>query len=139
MKCMILKCILTSITNNCKPPQNLDFPETELSVRFICFGKFLWVCYFCSMGGWNILPVLCFTWSYKWKFQPGIFLQKTISNMAGSCKNIKKHQNAPTRTQKKSQILLRGSLDEYTKFSTPPPLPSSPATSPPIPFFEERI
>ena len=43
--------------------------------------------------------------------------------MAGSCKNIKKHQNAPTRTQKKSQILLRGSLDEYTKFSTPPPSP----------------
>ena len=37
--------------------------------------------------------------------------------MADSSKNIKNNQNAPTKTHKKSQILLYRILDEYTRFS----------------------
>ena len=40
IECMLMKCI----NNNCKPPQNFEFPETELSCRFIWFEKFPWVC-----------------------------------------------------------------------------------------------
>ena len=42
------------------------------------------------------------------------FLWKNISNMAESSKNILNNKNAPTRTHKKSQILLYRFLDEYT-------------------------
>ena len=46
-----------------KPPLKFDFPETELSLRFIWFEKFPWICYSCSMGGWNLLSVFWFIWS----------------------------------------------------------------------------
>ena len=58
MKCMTLKCILKCITNNCKLPQNLDFPETEPSFRFIWFEKFPWVYNSRLMGGWSLSSVL---------------------------------------------------------------------------------
>ena len=36
----------SAITNNCKPPHNVLFPETELSFRFVRFVKFVSsVCY----------------------------------------------------------------------------------------------
>ena len=41
MKCMTLKCIWKCIIKNVKPPQNFEFPETELSCRFNWFEKFL--------------------------------------------------------------------------------------------------
>ena len=41
-------------------------------------------------------------------------LQKTISNMPETSVKTLKSQNAPTRTHKKSQILLYRLLDEYT-------------------------
>ena len=48
-------------------------------------------------------------------------LNKTISNMVGSSKNIKKYQKAPTRTLEKSKLFLRKFLDEQTYVSTPSP------------------
>ena len=41
LKCMILKCILKCRINNVKPPQNFEFPETELSCRFTWFENFI--------------------------------------------------------------------------------------------------
>ena len=38
-------------------------------------------------------------------------------------KTFEKHENAPTRTQKNNQILLRRLLDEYTELPTPPSPP----------------
>ena len=93
----------------CKPPQNFDFKNTGL---FIWFEKFLYV--FVILTWWEdatyCLPFVLFG------HQNGSseFLQKTISNIVDSSKSIQKNQNAPTRTHKKSQILLYRFLDEYT-------------------------
>ena len=73
MKCVILKCVLKCIINNCKPPQNFEFPETELSVRFTfglksvhgfvsldqledvtdCLSSVLFCCYCFIFYGWQ--------------------------------------------------------------------------------------
>ena len=111
MKSMILKCVLKCIINNCKSPQNFEFPETELSVSFTfrlksvhgfvsldqledvtdCLSSILF-CYYCFIF-------------YGWQ-QPSI--QKT------SKKNTKR-----TRTQKKSLIILHRFLDKNTSAFKP--------------------
>ena len=50
----------------------------------------------------------------------GKSLQKTISKLANSCKNIQKNiKNVPTGTHKKRQILFHQFLRKYTLFLTP--------------------
>ena len=79
---------------------NFDFQKNWTVLYVYLVWKFPWVCYSRSMGGWNLLPAFSFIWSWKWKFW--IFLKKAILNMAnGSSRNIKKHLNALTRTQKR--------------------------------------
>ena len=63
MKCMIQKCILKCVTNNCKPPQSSDFQKSEVSLSFVSSEKIPYICYSHLMLGWNLLPVFCFIWS----------------------------------------------------------------------------
>ena len=100
----------------CKPPQNFDFRKTELPFRFIWFEKFPYG--FVILTLWED-GIYCLSLSFILLGRENgssKFLQKTISNMAWQTKVkiLLKNQNAPTRTQKKSQILLYGFLDEYT-------------------------
>ena len=48
------------ITNVYKSPKNFDFPETELSFRFVWFEEFQWVCCFWWEDGAYCLPFILF-------------------------------------------------------------------------------
>ena len=95
------------IANVCKPPKNyFDFPEIAQFFRFGWFEEFPWAYYSRWEDRTNYLP--CILFGYK---NVGKSLQKVISNMGNSCKNIKKHQNVPRGTHRKRQI-----LGEHTLF-----------------------
>ena len=81
---MILKCII----NTCKPPQNFEFLETELSYRFIWFEKF----WSRSAGVYDWLSIFCFILHYCFIFY------------GWPVKTCKKHQYGPTRTHKNSYM-----------------------------------
>ena len=49
--------LYSGITSNCKPPQNIDFIETELSFKFVWFDVSMGLLF--SMGRWNLLPLFC--------------------------------------------------------------------------------
>ena len=86
VKCMILKCILKCVISNCKPPQYFEFPETELSCRFIWFEKFH------STG--RMMRLIAYHLFYS-------VLLFYFSSLA-AVKTLKKHHYAPTRRHKKS-------------------------------------
>ena len=67
-----------------------------------------------SVGGWCLLPSLCFIW-YKIVGSSSLenLYRKPHRKWPTAVKTFKKHQNAPTRTHKKDQILLIKFLDEY--------------------------
>ena len=48
------------ITNVCKPPKNLNFPQTEQPLRFILFEEFPWVCYCSWEDRFYCLPCVLF-------------------------------------------------------------------------------
>lgn len=110
------------ITSNCKSPQSFDFSVTELSFRFIWIKKFSKTCYFRWEDGTYFLSSVLFgqknvgdstlEWIYKGPYQTW---PTTVAI-------FRKHQNVPTRTQKKIQILLlRRSLNKYTSFFSKTP------------------
>ena len=72
------------ITNACKPPRNFDFPEIAPPVRFVWFEEFPWVCY----SRWEDRTCCLTDVLFGFK-NVGKSLQKAISNMESSCKNIK--------------------------------------------------
>ena len=88
-----LKVFLKCITNNCKPPQNFDFRETELSFRFIWFKKFPWVCYSCSReDGTYCLSSILF--SHKNGISSVDYFSKiSYQTWPTAVKTLKKHQN----------------------------------------------
>ena len=110
MKCIILKRILKGLTNNCKPPQNCYLLETVLGFRLAWFEKISWVIFLFSMGDKNMGA-----------FSLKQFFKKPYRIWPTPIKTFRKHQNAPTRTHKKVQILLGRFLDEYAQFPTPIP------------------
>ena len=110
MKCIILKRILKRLTNNCKSPQNFYFLETELGFRLAWFEKISWVIFYSL---WEIKNMGAFSLKYLYK--------KPYRIWPTPIKTFRKHQNAPTRTHKKVQILLGRFLDEYAQFPTPIP------------------
>ena len=84
---MIMRCILKCIVNNVKPPQNFEFPETELSLGLFGLKSFY---------GFVSLTQLedvtdCLS---------SILLFIIVLFFMASIKTFKKHQYAPTRTQK---------------------------------------
>ena len=88
------------ITNVCKPPQNLDFPETGQPFIFVWFEEFQCVCYSCWEDRTYRLP--CVLLGYK---NVGKSLQKTISNMENS-KSIQKTSKCSNKnTQKETNIV----------------------------------
>ena len=106
-------CVL--ITNVCKSSKNFDFPETEQLFRFVWFEEFPRVCYSWWEDRTYCLPCVLFGHKYV-----GKSLQKKMSKMANSSKNIKKkHRNVSTGTHKKGKISFHRSLGEYTLFLTP--------------------
>ena len=114
MKFLILQCILKCIPNNCKPPQNIDFPETALSFRFIWLK---WFHGFVILARWEDRTYCLSSVFFGHKNGSSClehFEKKLYQIWPAAVEKLKKHENAPTRTQKKSQILLRRFLDEYT-------------------------
>ena len=117
---MISKCILKCITNNCKPPKNLDSSETQLSFsfRFVWFENFPFLCYCLWEDKAYCLPSALFGHIFGHKIIRNSTLQNLYKKPYGTwpagVKTFKKHQNAPTRTHKKSQIILCRFVDEYT-------------------------
>ena len=99
------------ITNVCKPLKNLDFPGIAQPFRLVWFEEFPWVCH--SSGEDRTYYLSGVLFSYK---NVGKSLQKTISNMENSSKNIEKHQNVPAETSKKRQILFHSFLGKYALF-----------------------
>ena len=92
MKCKILKCILNCIINNCKPHQNFECPETELSCRFTWFGHLV------SMG-----LVVSLNWR-MWLIVYLLFYSVLLYyfSIAGSSKSIQKTSICSNKnTQKK--------------------------------------
>ena len=72
----------------CKPPQNVDFWKTELSFGFTWFEKFPYEFISHLMGGWNLMPVFCFIWSWKWKFW--VYAKKSYQTWQRAAKILKK-------------------------------------------------
>ena len=73
------------ITNVCKPPKEFDFTEAGLPCRFVWYEEFPWVCYFWWEDKTHCLPCVLFGHKNVEKS-----LQKRISKMANSSKNIQK-------------------------------------------------
>ena len=82
--------------------------------RFVWFEEFSWVCY-C----WWEDRTYCASFALFNYKNEGKSLQKTISKMENSSKNIRKHQNVPTGTPKKRQISFQKFFGEYVLFLTP--------------------
>ena len=101
------------ITNVYKSPKNFDFPETELSFRFVWFEEFQWVCCFWWEDGAYCLPFVLFGHKVVGSSSLENLYRKPYRKWPTAVKTFKKHQNAPTRTHKKDQILLIKFLDEY--------------------------
>ena len=91
------------ITNVCKPPKHFDFPEIAQPFRFVWFEEFPLVCYSRWEDKSYCMP--CVLFGYE---NVGKFLQKTISNMEDSPKNINKTWKCSNRkTQKEANIILQ--------------------------------
>ena len=91
------------ITNVCKPPKHFDFPEIAQPFRFVWFEEFPLVCYSRWEDKSYYMP--CVLFGYE---NVGKFLQKTISNMEDSRKNINKTWKCSNRkTQKEANIILQ--------------------------------
>ena len=118
MKCMIQKCILNYTTNNCKPAQNFDFRKTELSFSCIQFEKNFHMGSLFSLDR-KMELIACLQFYVVIKMEVLSFCEKPNKTWQTAVKTFNKNQNVPTRTHKKSQILLHRFLDEYTQFSTP--------------------
>ena len=73
------------ITNVSNPPKNFDFPEAEQLFRFTWFEKFPWVYHSWWEDRTFSLPCVLFGRKYV-----GKSLQKTISKLTNSIKNIQK-------------------------------------------------
>ena len=101
------------ITNVYKPPKNFGFPKTERSFRFVWFEEFTWVCYFRWEDGAYCLPCVLFGHKVVGSSSLENLYRKPYRKWPTAVKTFKKHQNAPTRTHKKDQILLIKFLDEY--------------------------
>ena len=102
------------ITNVCKPPKNFCFPEAEQPFRFDWFEEFLWLCYSFWEDRTYCLP--CVLFGHK---NVGKSLQKVISKLVNSSKNIQKTSKCSDgNTQKEANIFHRF-LGEYTLFLTP--------------------
>ena len=78
--------LLSLITNVCKPPTNFDFPKAEQPFEFVWFKKIPWVCYSWWEDRTYCLP--CVLFGQK---NVGRSLQKTISKLANSSKNIQRN------------------------------------------------
>ena len=99
MKCLIQKCILKCITNNCKPPQNFVFQKTELSFRFrfIWFEKFPYGFAFSLDGRMELIACLLFYLVIKMEVLR--FCEKPYQTWQTSVKTLKKikmHQQEHT-------------------------------------------
>ena len=101
------------ITNVHKPPKNFDLPEIEQSFRFVWFEEFTWVCYSQWEDGAYCLPCVLFGDKIVGTSSLESLYTKPHRKWPTAVKTFKKHQNAPTRTHKKDQILLIKFLDEY--------------------------
>ena len=90
------------ITNVCKPTKNFDFPEVEQHFRFFWFKVFPWV-YFSWWEDRSYYP-LCAVFDNK---NMRKYLQKTISKLANSSRNIQRTSKCSNRnTQKKANVIL---------------------------------
>ena len=78
--------VLSLITNMCKPPINFDFPKAEQPFGFVWFKKIPCVCYSWWENRTYCLP--CVLFGHK---NVGRSLQKTISKLANSSKNIQRN------------------------------------------------
>ena len=88
----------------CKPPQNFDFWKTELSFKFAwfeCFHMGLLFLTWWENGTYCLSFVL-----FGHENRSSEFLQKAISNMVDSYKNIqKKSKCSKNNTQRESNII----------------------------------
>ena len=94
------------ITNVYKPPKNFDFSKTERSFMFVWFEEFPWVCYSWWEDGAYCLPCILFGHKVVGSSSLEILYRKLYQTWPTAVKKFKKHKNAPTRTHKKTQILL---------------------------------
>ena len=93
---------------------NVCFPEAEQPFRFDWFEEFLWLCYSSWEDRTYCLP--CVLFGHK---NVGKSLQKVISKLVNSSKNIQKTSKCSDgNTQKEANIFHRF-LGEYTLFLTP--------------------
>ena len=83
------------ITNVCKPPKHVDFPETEKAFRFVWFEEFPWICFSWWEDRNYCLP--CVSFGHK---DVGKSFKKKISNMAKRSKCMQKNRNVPTGTHR---------------------------------------
>ena len=99
MKCMILKFIINH--HRFQTPQKLSCPLGLFGLK----GFHSFVILARREDGTYILSSVLFG-DKKWEFQPEIFLQRTISNMTGSSKNIYKTSKCSNKnTRNKSNII----------------------------------
>ena len=93
------KC--SPITKVCKPSKNFDSPEAVQLFMFVWFEEFPWVCYSWWEDGTYCL--LCVLFGHK---NVGKSLQKIISKLSNSTKNIKKTSKCSNgNTQKETNII----------------------------------
>ena len=85
----------------CKPSKSFDFPETSKHFRFAWFEEFPWVCYSPWENRAYCLP--CALFGHK---NMGKSLQKIISNMGNSSKDIQKTSKCSSGNTKTRQILF---------------------------------
>ena len=117
------------ITYVCKPPKNFGSPEIEQPFRFVLFEEFRWICYSRWEDRTYCLP--CILFGHE---NVGRSVQKTISKMANSSKNIQNTSKCSNgNTQKETNIfslifrwkhivsnlplLLKGGNDNFKKSS----------------------
>ena len=99
------------ITNAYKPPKKFDFLETDWS--FVWSEKFPWVCYSRWEDGAYCLLGVLFGHKVVGSSSLKNLYKKSYQTWTAAVKTFRKHKNAPTRTLKKSQILLTRFIDEY--------------------------
>ena len=95
-----------------------NLPIKLLILRFLrslgLFAKHDLVCYSPLIGGWNLVPIFCVIFDKNGSSSLEYVYKKPCRTCPTTVKSLKKHQNAPTITYKKSQISLLRFLHGYT-------------------------